>query len=413
MTTDTEARLRAALQARAELIILEPAELPRLPPNPRRSRWAWALAAAAAAVILAVAGLGVVVRHHWNSEPPVRQPTTSKSVTPPPPAPNAIHPASCTARNAGSWHTTAVMAPDTPPGVITGELWLLGVDSHGNTLAIEQTNPNRILLLPVDGPAQTRDLYTAPTNVPGQGPARVGGGMLDGDWLVFSIITGGGQGGLSGIETINTVTGTTRTVRDVALGNGLIVSEPIIVDGVIYWSEHTNFGTGHIYAYDPTTGTRHTLETGPSTDPFTVAGGVYWIGPAPKQVHTYRPGTLPPGYDLQAARGLNPPVLAGDHLLAWNQGGQIFVHKGAEPAIPVVAGSPIAISDDYLIYTHGPHGMSVLDLRTGATIALLEPGPFGLPAAGAASTLAFNTLSSHGGSNLAIAHVATLPRLHC
>jgi hypothetical protein len=96
-----------------------------------------------------------------------------------------------------------------------------------------------------------------------------------------------------------------------------------------------------------------------------------------------------------------------------NQDGKILVRRGSEPAIPVVTGSPVAITDDYLVYTHGAHGMSVLDLRTGATTMLLDPGPFGLPAAAGAGTLALNSLGSHGGSNLTIAHAATLPRLHC
>ena len=409
MTTDTEARLRAALQARAELITLEPAELPLLPSGRRRRGLAWALAAAA--VVVAVAGLAVAVRNHSSSAPPIHQPTVSKSVTPPP-APNGVHAASCTASNAGSWHTTPVTAPDAPPGVITGALWLLGVDSHGNTVAIEQFSPNRILLLPAEAPTHTRELYTAPTSVPGQGPARLGGGAVDGDWVVFSIITGGGQGALSGIGAVNTATGAVRTVRDVSLGGELIVSEPIIVDGVIYWSEVSNFGSGHIYGYDVDTGTRHTLETGPDIAPFTVAGGVYWIGPQPKQVHTYRAGTLPPGYDLRATSNPASVVRAGD-LMAWNERGQILVRKGSEPAVRVATGSPFAISDDYLTYTHGAHGMSVLDLRTGATVTLLDPGPYGLPAAGGAGTLAFNTLGSHGGSNVTVANAATLPRLHC
>lgn len=431
MTTDTEARLRAALRAGAELITVEPAAVPdasRVEERPvtraqqRRARLVWAVAAAV--IVVAVAALAVGLRARPDKAPPVHRPTVSPTGTTPSatpsgsrtvtgPAVGGIHPASCAAANGASWTTTPVTAPDAPRYDITGELALAGVDSHGSAVLVEQTRPNRVLLAAPSGhPTPLRRLYTAPLAVPGQGDARIGSGMVDGNWSVFSIITGGGQGAPAGIEAVNTVSGAVQDVRDTSLGTELILSAPVVVNGVVYWSENRNTGAGHIYAYDLATGTRRTLETGPDFGPFTVGGGVYWgDGTHPKQVVTYRAGTLPPGYAVAYATRASV-VRAGD-LVAWNRGTQIVVRRGSGPAVAVVAGTPVALVDDYLVYRHGTAAMSVLDLRTGATLALPEPGPFGLAAAGGAGTLAANTLGAHGGSNVTLVHVTTVPRLRC
>ena len=77
-----EERLRAALQARADVVETSPDALPRIRMRTARARWrgGWAMAGAVAAVATAIAAAAVVVADHRADRVP--NPATSQSVRP-------------------------------------------------------------------------------------------------------------------------------------------------------------------------------------------------------------------------------------------------------------------------------------------------------------------------------------------
>jgi len=440
MSTELENRLRAAFTAGAIVIPVDdrPLAIGDEAPTDRRP-WTRTVVLAAAAVVIAVAALAVALSSRTTSAPPAHRPSITHSAPPssithsappssvshiaPPPLSviDGLHPVQCISDQA-AWVRALSDGKVAPPNLPTvsgaNGLPLLGVDSRGNAVVVETAQPNRVLLVRPDHSTET--LFTSPRSVAGQGPAHVGwslGTGVDGDWAVFTINTNATYDVPTGIYVVNTDTRQVKVVRDVALGNKLIVSLPIIVRGTVYWREGTHSGYGHIYAYDIATGTRQTLESGDLYAPFTIAGGVYWFRGSARAVVTHIAGQLPPGYVV--GHRFNPPVLTTSGLVAWTAQDtrEVVVREGAGPSVPVdrahdlESSSVLALSANFVVWNTS-YGIYILDLRTGAAFRL-KSDPTLVGAASAGGTLALNSQGAGNGFDLTILDVATLPELHC
>ncbi|MGN6608837.1 MAG: hypothetical protein ACTHMS_17730 [Jatrophihabitans sp.] len=394
MSTDTEDRLRAALRVAGEQLHVEGLTLrPVDRAAPARWRRMALPLTVAAAVAAAAVGLSLAGRGHDNSAPPVTRSTvpvptstTVSSVPPRPPSTAAFPQAQrCDTADSTAW-TAAMHGPELigiPPGtVMAGLVYLAGVDRRGDAIAVETTNPGRLVTVRPDG--TTTVLYTAPQQVDPSTPVRIGDATApDGDWTAVSLIAGGGQGERSGIVAVNIRTRATRTVR--AVGNfDLIVQTPFVAGGAVRWVESTNVGVSRGYAYDLATGRRSDVSVASATPP----------------------------------SGLE--VRAGNlHAFQQSSGGRthLLVQRGSEPAVDVASTDSdglthlLALTDRFLLWSD-VHGLHLLDLRSGAG-TVLDQSTLDAGAAAAAGTLAVNTESAKGGPLLGVAREADLPALHC
>ena len=400
MSTDMETRLRAAFLASADVITDEAPEPLRATEPPRRPTW-WPLLAAAA-VVLAVAALAFVVRGNGGGKH--QMPPVHRGPTP------VLHPQACTVPQPARWHEALGV------NQLHG-LRVLGVTTDGAVLAARADRP-QVVLVRRDG-SQT-PLYAAPRSVP-DGDVRVGSASADGDWTVISLIAGGGQGALDGIVAVNVTSLAVRTVRSLLLGTLPIVQEPVVLDGVVYWSEGLSVGPDHVYAYDLATRQRRTLDHSPTLDisgPVELGGGVYWT--KGNRVVTYRAGKLPPGFTVLTGKSYGGLVTSGDRQAWVQQVGQRFTVK-----MRIGNGDPVTMLDplaDPVRVTGiaGPYllvGTDVLDTRTGATTRLTTPAYQAFTNVGGnGSTIAVSFTLGSGPSvtsMLSILDIAKLPGLHC
>jgi len=433
MSTDIELRIRAALQAGAEAITDDPAAA-RPPSGPGasadteidtapwriRDHWTWIAAAASVALI---AGLVIALRDGGRPAPPAR--SVTPTISSPTPSPSSdIRPVSCLTKLPASWEralwTTGRVQS---PGTGAAGLPILGMTPAGDVIS---STSERLVLVRRDH--SIHPLYTASQSTSGQGPVRIGGSaQADSRWVVFSLIIGGGQGGRGGIDAVDLDTHEVRTIRSTDLGTELIVSEPVLLDGKVYWSEVTNAGEGHVYVYDLSTSARRTLDSGLVTGPQVLGGGVVWMR-GDTTVVEHVPPTLPSGYSPQFNK--QGTLLVDGSTSAWldPQRSALRITTAAHPAGVTVYTAPnailslLALSGRYLFWSDGMH-ITVLDTRTGAS-SYLERGVAAVPqfdnvtAAGANAAVASGIVAAtrsgaSGGAELGIAPVSDLPDLRC
>ena len=440
MSTDIELRIRAALHAGAEAITDDPAAA--RPPSgpgasadtdveaaPRRIRdhWAWIAAAASVAVI---AGLVIALRDSGRPAPPAR--SVTPTISSPAPSPSSdIRPVSCLTQLPASWEralwtTGRVQPPSGTSG--TAGLPILGMTPGGDVISSTSTSTTPQRLLRVRPDRSIDPLYTVPQATPGQGTTRIGGSaQADSRWVVFSLIVGDGQGARGGIDAVDLDTHEVRTIRSTDLGTELIVSEPMLLDGKVYWSEVTNAGEGHVYEYDLSSSARRTLDSGLVTGPQVLGGGVVWMR-GDTTVVEHVPPTLPSGYSPQFNK--EGTLLVDGSTSAWldPQRSALRITTAAHPAGVTVYTAPnailslLALSGRYLFWSDGMH-ITVLDTRTGAS-SYLERGVAAVPqfdnvtAAGANAAVASGIVAAtrsgaSGGAELGIAPVSDLPDLRC
>ena len=408
MSSETETRLRTALQAGAEAMrvgerrLVDDRLAPDLGPR-RRTAWVWV---AAAAVVLAVAALVVAADRDWTHRG----------------EPADINPARCTAVNSAAW-SRAVTASIVPASAQRTFLRLLGVDAQGDAVVAEKLN--RIVAIQPDGTQRT--LYTL--HVPaGSQPSYVGVGIeygsVDGDWVAFAINTAAGGGNhVNGIYAVNAVTGDTRVVRGLQRYPlpRVVVQQPILANGTVYWTEaYDQSGSLHTYAYDLTSGTRRALHT--ATDLFTVGGGVYGRGHG--SIITLAPGELPPSFDLDTATSEHLTT-DGDRV-AWTHRTaaaeyapvEIYLQVGTAAVIQVAHVSAnvrtLTIAGSYLLWST-TDAVTALDLRSGATATYATSALYAQTVAHG-DTLAINIntgAGAFGQYDISVLSVASLPALHC
>lgn len=436
MSTTLETALRDMLQERAGDIEAVPARLTHLERDAdfepdeevldarptRHSAW---LLAAAVALVVAVAGAIIGIRQLGSHDTrPATPNSPAPTTTPTAPAhPGGLHPAACTVALPSQWARALFVdgAVEAPGPAASAGLPILAMTPSGDVVSSTNAVPRQLVLVRPDHSIVR--LYTAPRTVPGQGTVRIGDAVANSRWVVFSLILGGGQGARGGIYAVSLASHAVETVRSTALGALPIVSEPVLLDSKVYWSEGMSTGPMSVYAYDLATGARNTLDTGQVSPPVSVGRGlVWWHGSS--LVEHVRP-TLPPGYTLQPSTA--DVLLSDGGTRAWaaQQGGR-EVLRMSTPAHPDPVTvftttdsdavlSPLALSGPYLIWS-GPGDITVLDTRTGATTALVRTGGLqqGFETAAAAhQVLALNDVGSKGGAQLILTAVSALPGLHC
>jgi hypothetical protein len=385
MTTDTEARLRAALRAGAELITVEPAELPELPSRRHKYWVVWALAAAA--VVIAIAALSVVAGHsprsaprHSRSVAPAHHPSTVRSVSPP--TLRGLHPATCVASNGDSIRQALRAGLIPISGPEHTEQPIVGVDARGQVVVVYSDE------IRVHGPGHaSRAIYTAPSSLR-LDDGRIGSlpePVFDGDWVAFATEPKRhGSPGLSHLGVVNIQSGDVRMIYN-RVGSS-VLRRPILVHGVVYWTVTDLSGSGLVYSYDIASGERHTVDSGQLGGPFTVGGGVYWA--KDQSLVTHIPGVLPPGYVVQTKPSANPVFVVDGARVAWVRGDDILVRQAGGPSVSVyhstagVQPQVVALVGPYLVWHDSVQydlKLIILDLRTGATARLTQIGPAVMP----------------------------------
>ncbi len=392
------------------------------------------LAATVVAAIAAAAVLGNLPGRHVHpgtatSTAPAPSASRSPSSAPTPTVPKAnspFRPLACTIPFPDSW--ASVQSPIIrPPGAASyaasSGLSILAMSATGAVLASSDLAPNGDLVL-VRPDRSTRVLYRLPTSLAGQPSLRLGSGQIDTQWAAFAVILGRGQGAIGAIEAVNLATGTVHVVRDAGLGTDMIVSDPQLLDGHVYWSEVSNTGQGKVYDYDLATAGQSTLDSGAVIGPQLIGGAIEWSRDG--KVVWHGSPSLPPGFHVDP--GKTVALLQDGSTYAWRawvgtgtaQRDVIYLTTSGRQKPVVVYRPPsadivpalLALTGPYVIFDNNTD-ITVLDTRTGAATTLTSSRPPFTTAAAAAGLIALNVVGSKGGAQLVTIRRDALTELHC